>query len=89
MRDCTIELEGLRDSASNGELLLRKDIDELRAEVDDLAELVKVKDRMLDDQNMSMSHMKAALKQKDDELMNQSEKQGKYHAKYEDRIAAA
>ena len=31
------------------ENLLRKEIDELRSEVDDLAELVKVKDRMLDD----------------------------------------
>ena len=34
------------------ETLLRKEVDELRAEVEDLAEIVKVKDRMLDDQNV-------------------------------------
>jgi hypothetical protein len=44
-----MELETLKDTANSVEALLRKEVDDLRAEVEDLAEIVKVKDRMLDD----------------------------------------
>lgn len=49
MRDCSHELENLKDSAIGVEGMLRKETEELRTEVDNLAELVNVKDRMLDD----------------------------------------
>jgi chromosome segregation protein len=89
VRDCQGELSGIRESALQVEALLRKETDELRAEVEDLAELVKVKDRMLDDQNVALSQAKQAAKQKDEELLTVQEKQGRHHSKYEDRIAEA
>ena len=49
LRDCSHELENLKDSAIGVEGMLRKETEELRTEVDNLAELVNVKDRMLDD----------------------------------------
>ena len=49
LRECQMELETLKDTANSVEALLRKEVDDLRAEVEDLAEIVKVKDRMLDD----------------------------------------
>lgn len=44
---------------------------------------------MLDDQNVTISNVKSQLKQKDEDLYVQTEKQGKYHSKYEDRLATA
>ncbi len=49
----------MKDTANSVENLLRKEVDELRGEVEDLADLVKVKDRMLDDQNMAIAHAKS------------------------------
>lgn len=44
---------------------------------------------MLDDQNVTISNVKSQLKQKDEDLYVQTEKQGKYQSKYEDRLATA
>jgi len=50
--------------------LLRKEVDDLRGELEDLAELVKVKDRMLDDQNVVIAQAKAQVKTKEEELIS-------------------
>ena len=43
------ELETLKDTANQVEHLLRKEVEDLRSEIDEISEIVKVKDRMLDD----------------------------------------
>ena len=68
VRECQNECETLKDTANQVEAILRKEVDELRAEVEDLAEIVKVKDRMLDDQNLVISSVKASLKSKEEDL---------------------
>ena len=42
-------METLKDTANQVEHLLRKEVEDLRAEIDEISEIVKVKDRMLDD----------------------------------------
>ena len=59
LRECQMELETLKDTANSVEALLRKEVEDMRAEVEDLAEIVKVKDRMLDDQNVAIQQAKA------------------------------
>ena len=71
------------------ETLLRKEVEDMRAEIEDLAEIVKVKDRMLDDQNVAIQQAKAQVKAKEEELLTQTEKQNKYYSKYEDKVAQA
>lgn len=89
LRECQMELETLKDTANSVEALLRKEVEDLRAEVEDLAEIVKVKDRMLDDQNVAIQQAKAQVKAKEEELLTQTEKQNKYYSKYEDKVAQA
>lgn len=40
----------------------------MRIEIDDLSDLVKTKDRMLEDQNIAISQMKEKLKEKEEEI---------------------
>ena len=44
---------------------------------------------MLDDQNVVIAQAKAQVKTKEEELISQGEKQNKYYAKYEDKLALA
>jgi hypothetical protein len=54
LRDCQIQLDQLRDQYTSTDDQLKKELDEYRLENDDLNELVKMKDRMLDDQNVTI-----------------------------------
>ena len=54
-KETKAEIETLKDTAQQVENLLRKEVDELRAEVEEMVDLLKVKDRMLDDQNVAIS----------------------------------
>ncbi len=45
----------LTQTSKDVEALLRKEVDDLRGEIEELSDLVKVKDRMLDDQNIGIS----------------------------------
>ncbi len=56
------------------EALLRKEVDDLRGEIEELSDLVKVKDRMLDDQNIGISQLKQQLKAKDEEMLRLEER---------------
>jgi hypothetical protein len=51
----------------------------LRAELDDLTEVVKMKDRMLDDQNVTIGNLKQQVKQSQDEVNTVQNKQEKYY----------
>lgn len=49
LRESERECDGLRDTASSVEGLLRKEIDDLRRELGELDEMISVKNKMLDD----------------------------------------
>ncbi len=49
------EFDILQQTSKDVEVLLRKELDDLRSDIDELQDLVKVKDRMLDDQNIGIS----------------------------------
>ena len=49
LKQCTFELEQIRDSSDSSQQVLRKDMNELKIENEDLIELIKTKERMLED----------------------------------------
>ena len=71
----------MQQTSRDVENLLRKEVEDLRAEIEELSDLVKVKDRMLDDQNIGISQLKQQLKAKDDEMLRLEERQGKQIAR--------
>jgi hypothetical protein len=77
----------LQQTSRDVENLLRKEVEDLRAEIEELSDLVKVKDRMLDDQNIGISQLKQQLKAKDDEMLRLEERQGKQIARQDDKVA--
>jgi hypothetical protein len=77
----------LQHTSRDVENLLRKEVEDLRAEIEELSDLVKVKDRMLDDQNIGISQLKQQLKAKDDEMLRLEERQGKQIARQDDKVA--
>ena len=46
----------------------------MRRDLEELEEILKVKNRMLDDQNVAISNLKQTIRQKDDELLTLQEK---------------
>lgn len=87
LRECQTEMVGLREAAVAAEASLRREVDELRAEVEDLAEKVKVKDIMLDDQNVALGNAKQTIKAKEDELLRERENGGKHSLRWEEMLA--
>ncbi len=77
----------MQQTSRDVENLLRKEVEDLRAEIEELSDLVKVKDRMLDDQNIGISQLKQQLKAKDDEMLRLEERQGKQIARQDDKVA--
>ena len=71
----------MQQTSRDVENLLRKEVEDLRAEIEELSDLVMVKDRMLDDQNIGISQLKQQLKAKDDEMLRLEERQGKQIAR--------
>lgn len=79
----------LTQTSKDVEALLRKEVDDLRGEIEELSDLVKVKDRMLDDQNIGISQLKQQLKGKDEEMLRLEERQGKQLSRQDDKVAQA
>ena len=77
----------MQQTSRDVENLLRKEVEDLRGEIEELSDLVKVKDRMLDDQNIGISQLKQQLKAKDDEILRLEERQGKQIARQDDKVA--
>ncbi len=77
----------MQQTSRDVENLLRKEVEDLRGEIEELSDLVKVKDRMLDDQNIGISQLKQQLKAKDDEMLRLEERQGKQIARQDDKVA--
>ena len=55
LKKCEFELERLRDTNDTTQKAINKDMDELRTENEDLVELLKTKERMLEDQLSQIS----------------------------------
>ena len=55
LKKCEFELERLQDTNDTTQKAISKDMDELRTENEDLVELLKTKERMLEDQLSQIS----------------------------------
>ena len=58
LRDVQSQLDGLNKDYASYDEQNKKDLEDARNEVEDLSELVKMKDRMLDDQNITIGNFK-------------------------------
>ena len=58
LKQCQFELEQVRDSSDSNHKVLCKDLEELRIQNEDLVELVRTKERMLEDQLNQISSLK-------------------------------
>ena len=50
LKQCQFELESIKDNSGSSQKALKKKIEELKIENEDLLELIKTKERMLEDQ---------------------------------------
>ncbi len=64
----------------------RRDNEEARNEIEDLGDLIKTKDRMLEDQNIVISNLKEKSKEKDEEIKQLTESKKKYLDYYEEKL---
>ena len=66
---------------------MKKNLSEIKMECADLTELVKTKERMLEDQMQQIAALKQLLIDKDEELNESGEAKNKYRDFYEDKLA--
>jgi hypothetical protein len=59
----------------------------LKIECEDLSELIKTKERMLEDQLSQIMHLKSQLTEKEDEINQASDSKAKYREYYDDKLA--
>ena len=65
---------------------MKRECEDARIEVDDLSDLIKTKDRMLEDQNIVIATMKEKSKEKEEEIKQLSENKSKYRDFYEEKL---
>lgn len=67
---------------------LRRECEDARVEIDDLTDLLKTKDRMLEDQNIVIRELKDKLKEREAEASQLAESKQKYKDYYEEKLQA-
>jgi uncharacterized coiled-coil DUF342 family protein len=65
---------------------LKRDFEDVKLENDDLQEVIKTKDRMLDDQNVAIKNLKNTLKDLNDELVKVNDNKVSNRDYYEDKL---
>ena len=70
----------------NYEEQLKRECEDARVEVEDLSDLIKTKDRMLEDQNIVISQLKEKAKEKEEEAKQAAESKTKYRDYYEEKL---
>lgn len=66
---------------------LTEEVTELKVECDNLSELVKTKDRMLEDQLQQIQKQKQQMSEKLEEMQQDNESKAKYREYYDDKLA--
>ena len=65
---------------------LKRECEDARVEVDDLSDLIKTKDHMLEDQNIVIANLKEKQKEKDEEVKQLAESKQKYRDFYDEKL---
>ena len=65
---------------------LKRECEDARVEVEDLSDLVKTKDRMLEDQVITITDFKEKIKEKEDEIKQLNDSKNKYRDFYEEKL---
>ena len=86
LKQCQFELEQIRDSSDSSNIVLRKDISELKIENEDLVELIKTKERMLEDQLSQINQLKMSMGDKEEDMREMGDAKNKYRDFYEDKL---
>lgn len=76
----------MRDSSDSNYKVLSKDHDEVRIQNEDLIELMRTKERMLEDQMNQINSLKSQLADKDEDIRELGEAKAKYRDFYEDKL---
>lgn len=76
----------MQSQAAQYEEQLKRECEDARLEVDDLSDLIKTKDRMLEDQNIVIATLKEKIKDKEEEIKAFAESKNKYRDFYEEKL---
>jgi chromosome segregation ATPase len=87
LKQCKYELSKVEDESASTIEHLREEVADLKVECDDLSELVKTKDRMLEDQLQQIQKLKQQLQDKADEMQQADDSKAKYREYYDDKLA--
>lgn len=79
-------MEKDQQSTKTYEEQLKSEVEDARVEIEDLTDLLKTKDRMLEDQNIVISDTKEKNKEKDAETKTLTESKQKYRDFYEEKL---
>ena len=84
--DLQAQLARLKQEAATYEEQLKRECEDARVEAEDLSDLLKTKDRMLEDQNIVISEIKDKNKELTAEIKNLSDSKQKYRDFYEEKL---
>ena len=87
LKQCSFELEQVKEAHESLTSQSKRELGEMRNESDDLLDLVKTKERMLEDQVQQINQLKKEIADREDELAGKDDAKQKYRDFYEDKLA--
>jgi len=78
--------ERVKNDAASYEEQLKRECEDARVEIEDLSDLIKTKDRMLEDQLITITDFKEKIKEKEDEIKQLTDSKNKYRDFYEEKL---
>lgn len=86
LRACEFELEKIRETNDTSQRTHQKDFSAIKIENQDLHELMKTKERMLDDQLNQINQMRSHMGEKEEDVRELMDAKNKYRDYYEDKL---
>lgn len=79
-------MEQCRDASEAAQKAFQKDANDMKIETEDLGELLKTKERMLEDQLSQIAQLKQQMSDKEEDVRELGDAKAKYRDFYEDKL---
>ena len=87
LKQSRFDVSQIQEETGSRLAAMMEELNDFKVECEDLAELVKTKDRMLEDQLQQIYKFKSQIQEKNEEILQAENNKSKYREYYDDKLA--